>query len=123
MMGLHAAARFGPAERPPPVLALGKRALADNSAALVRMARREPRMAPAYAALTREAAARAVGAPRDLGEDQLDALLDRLGASRGLAERYSSLAAEAAAARTNADLLSVARRLYQWRGEMTRDRR
>ena len=123
MMGLHAAARFGPAERPPPVLALGKRALADNSAALVRMARREPRMAPAYAALTREAAARAVGAPRDLGEDQLDALLDRLGASRGLGERYSSLAAEAAAAKTNADLLSVARRLYQWRGEMTRDRR
>jgi len=123
MMGLHAAARFGPAERPPPVLALGKRALADNAAALVRMARREPRMAPAYAALTREAAARAVGAPRDLGEDQLDALLDRLGAARGLEDRYSSLAAEAAAAKTNAELMSVARRLFQWRGEMTRDRR
>ncbi len=123
MMGLHAAARFGPAERPPPVLALGKRALADNSAALVRMARREPRMAGAYAALNREAAARAVGAPRDLGEDQLDGLLDRLGAARGLQDRYSSLAAEAAAARTNAELMSVARRLYQWRGEMTRDRR
>lgn len=123
MMGLHGAARFGPAERPPPVLALGKRALADNSAALVRMAKREPRMAPAYAALTREAAARAVGAPRDLGEEQLDALLDRLGAARGLQDRYSSLAAEAAAARTNAELVSVARRLFQWRGEMTRDRR
>jgi hypothetical protein len=122
MMGLHAVARFGPAERPPPVLALGKRALADNSAALVRMARREPRMAPAYAALTREAAARAVGAPRDLGEDQLDALLDRLGAARGLEDRYSSLAAEAAAAKTNAELIDVARRLFQWRGEMTRDR-
>ena len=33
MMGLHAVARFGPSERPAPVLALGKRALADNSAA------------------------------------------------------------------------------------------
>ena len=123
MMGLHAAARFGPAERPPPVLALGKRALADNSAALVRMARREPRMAPAYAVLSREAAARAVGAPRDLGDDQMDALLDRLGAARGLEDRYSSLAADAAAAKTNAELINVARRLFHWRGEMTRDRR
>ncbi len=123
MMGLHAISRFGPAERPATVLALGKRALADNSAALVRMARREPRMAPAYAALTREIAARAVGAPRDLDEAQLDALLDRLGAAHGSESRFSALAAEAAAAKTNAELMSVARRLYQWRGEMTRDHR
>ena len=123
MMGLHAFARFGPAERPATVVALGKRALADNSAALVRMARREPRMAPAYAALTREIAARAVGAPRDLDEAQLDALLDRLGTAHGLEFRFSTLAAEAAAAKTNAELMSVARRLYQWRGEMTRDHR
>ena len=123
MMGLHAAIRFGPPERPPPVLALGKRALADNSAALVRMARREPRMAPAYAALTREAAAKAVGAPRDLDAGQLDALLDRLGAANGAADRFSALAAEAGAAKTNAELMSVAERLHHWRGEMTRDHR
>ena len=123
MMGLHAVARFGPAERPPPVLALGKRALADNSAALVRMARREPRMGSAYAALTRDIAARAVGAPRDLDEAQLDALLDRLGAAHGLEFRFSTLAAEAANARTNAELIGAAQRLYQWRGEMTRDHR
>ena len=123
MMGLHGAIRFGPPERPPPVLALGKRALADNSAALVRMARREPRMAPAYAGLTREAAARAVGAPRDLDAAQLDALLDRLGAANGATDRFSALAAEAGAAKTNAELMSVAERLHHWRGEMTRDRR
>jgi hypothetical protein len=123
MMGLHAVIRFGPPERPPPVLALGKRALADNSAALVRMAKREPRMAPAYAALTREAAARAVGAPRDLGAAQLDALLDRLGRTNGASFAFSALAAEAEGARTNTDLMEVARRLHRWRGEMTRDRR
>ena len=123
MMGLHAVIRFGPPDRPPPVLALGKRALADNSAALVRMAKREPRMAPAYAALTREAAARAVGAPRDLGPEQLDALLDRLGAANGASDRFSALAAEAGAAKTNAELMSVAERLHHWRGEMTRDHR
>ena len=123
MMGLHAVARFGPSERPAPVLALGKRALADNSAALVRMARREPRMGSAYAALTRDIAARAVGAPRDLDEAQLDALLDRLGAAHGLEFRFSTLASEAAKARTNAELIGAAQRLYQWRGEMTRDHR
>jgi hypothetical protein len=123
MMGLHALTRFGPVERPPPVLALGKRALADNSAALVRMARREPRMAPAYAALTREAAARAVGAPRDLDQVQLDALLDRLGAANRASAAFTALVREADAAKTNNDLMDVARRLHLWRGEMTRDRR
>ena len=123
MMGLHAAVRFGPPERPPPVLALGKRALADNSAALVRMAKREPRMAPAYAALTREAAAKAVGAPRDLGPEQLDALLDRLGAANHASFKFSALDAEARGAQSNADLMEVALRLHRWRGEMTRDRR
>lgn len=123
LMGLHAAARFGPAARPAPALALGKRALADNSAALVRMAKRERRMGEPYAALTREAAARAVGAPRDLSPEQLDALLDRLGAARGLGTPFSQLAAEARHVRTGAELVEAARKLFHWRGEMTRDRR
>lgn len=123
MMGLHAAFRFGPTAPSKPALALGKRALADNSAALVRMAKRESRMAAPYAALTREAAARAVGAPRDLSPDQLDALLDRLGVARGLEARFSALVAEAGEARNRADLMQAARRLFQWRGEMTRDGR
>jgi hypothetical protein len=123
LMGLHAWVRFGPAARPARTLALGKRALADNSAALVRMAKREPRMAEPYAALTRDAVARTVGAPRDLSPDQLEALLDRLGTARGIKTRFSSLAAEARAARTTADLMQAAQKLFQWRGEMRRDRR
>jgi hypothetical protein len=123
MMGLHAWVRFGPETRPTRALALGKRALADNSAALVRMAKREPRMAEPYAALTRDAVARMVGAPRDLSPDQLEALLDRLGAARGIKTTFSSLAAEARAARTTADLMQAAHKLFQWRGEMRRDRR
>lgn len=123
MMGLHAWARFGPQARPAPALALGKRALADNSAALVRMAKREPRMAEPYAALTRDAVARTVGAPRDLSPDQLEALLDRLGAARGVHASFSSLAAEARTARTTAELMQAAQKLFQWRGEMRRDRR
>ena len=123
MMGLHAVGRFGPPQRAQGGPALGKQALADNSAALVRMARREHRMAPGYAALVRDSVARAVGAPRDLDAAELDALLDRLAASRAGAERISELTAAAQSAGDDAALMAVARRLYQWRREMVRDGR
>jgi hypothetical protein len=123
LMGLHAAGRFGPPARPERALALGQRALADNSAALVRMAKREHRMAEGYAVLAREAAAKSVSAPRDLGSGQLDAVLDRLGASRGAHASFSELMVRARGARTNAELMAVARQLFQWKTEMTRDGR
>ena len=91
LMGLHAVARFGPALRPARAFALGKLALADNSAALIRQARRQHRMGRGYAALTRTPAARAVGAPRDLDDDQLDGLLDRLGQGQGATPAFSQL--------------------------------
>jgi hypothetical protein len=121
LVGLQAFARFGAPRASGRAVALGKRALADNTAGLVRMARREHRMAPRYALLVRAAVARAVGAPRDLDDAELDALLDRLGASAG-AGRYTPLAAEARAARTAADLMRVARKLHDWKLEMTRER-
>ena len=123
LMGLHAAGRFGPPQRSVRSLALGKQALADNSAGLIRMARREPRMAEGYAALARETVARAVGVPRDLSAGELDGMLDRLGGARGISTPFSALDAEAKAVKTNGDLMRLARRLYDWRLEMTRDRR
>src|SRR5690606_37342754 len=56
--GWQAAVRFGPARQTRRVVALGKRALADNTAAFVRMARREHHMGPPYALLIRGAVAR-----------------------------------------------------------------
>jgi hypothetical protein len=115
--------RFGavrPAER---AIALGKEALTDNSAQLIRLARREPRMAPRYAQLTRNAAARAVAAPRELTGEALTDFLDRLGAQRGAADSLSALAAEAERVTTRAGLAGLAARLYRWRLEMTRERR
>lgn len=122
LMGLHAVARFGPPARSERELALGPKALADNSAALVRMAKREPAMGAPYAALVREEAARAVGAPRDLDSGQLDALLDRLGQARG-AGSFSAMAAEASHAKTGGELIAAAKRLHDWKLEMTRERR
>jgi hypothetical protein len=103
-------------------LAFGKRALADNSAALIRLAKREHRMAGRYLSLTRNAVAKALGATRLSGE-ALDAFLDRLAEKNGLTHRLSSLNAQAASAKSRADVLRVARALHQWRLEMTHDPR
>jgi hypothetical protein len=123
LMGLHAAARFGAPLRATPAFAFGKKALADNSAALVRLVRREHRMGRGYAALTRALTAAAVGAPRDLDDDQLDALLDRRGRTEHASAAFTQLEREAREARDVAGLMLAARKLYHWRLEMTRERR
>lgn len=119
LAGMAAAVRFGPTRRARPPYAMGKEALVENTAGLIRMARREHRMADGYARLCRELAARAVGAPRQLDPDQLDAFLDRLSAQRG-AGAFTDLARAAREAGNLADLMAVARKLYDWRLEMTR---
>ncbi|MBC6981882.1 DUF4350 domain-containing protein [Caulobacter sp. 17J80-11] len=123
LVSLQAFARFGPVRVAGRSLALGKQALADNTAALIRMAGREHRMAAPYALLIRAAVVRAVGAPRNLSGDELDAFLDRLSKLGGASHGYTELAGEARAARTPADLMRVARKLHLWRLEMTRERR
>lgn len=117
LMGLHALARFGQPRARGRAFALGARALVDNSADLVRMARKEHELAPAYADLTRALVARAAG-----GHSAQEHWLDDLARRRGVAAP-SELAAEAETAKTRDDLLAVARKLYDWRGEMTRERR
>lgn len=116
LMGAHALARFGQPRRRGRAFALGARALVDNSADLVRMARKEHELAPAYAALTSGLVAQAAGTHQD--PDFLEHLAQRRGAASP-----AELAAAAQGAKTRDDLLAVARRLYQWRGEMTRERR
>ena len=117
LMGLHALARFGQPRARGRAFALGARALVDNSADLVRMARKEHELAPAYADLTQALVARAAG-----GHAAQAHWLDELARRRGVASP-AELAAEADTAKTRDDLLAVARKLYDWRGEMTRERR
>lgn len=120
--GFQAAIRFGPARETLRVIALGKRGLADNTAGLVRLARREHHMAAPYALLTRAAVARAIGAPRSLNEAALDAFLDRVSRTIGATETYSALAEQARAAKTPGDLMRVAAALHRWNQELTRAR-
>ena len=123
LMGLHALGRFGPVRRRERAFALGKRALVDNSAGLVRMARREAELAPAYAALTKALIARrAGGAARAASGEEADRWLADLARLRS-ADPPEMLTAQADRAASRDDLIAVGRRLYSWRLEMTRERR
>jgi len=122
LLAVQAAGRFGPPVEKGRAIALGKQGLADNSAALIRLARREHRMVERYALWTRGVAARAVGAPPTLGEAELETLLDRLSEKSGQPP-FTQLRREAAAANDLGSALAAARRLYAWRLEMTRERR
>lgn len=127
LMGLHAAARFRAVRRGERALALGKDALIDNSAGLIRMAKREPAMAPRYAELQRAAAIRALGGLRARGSrlegQALTDFLDRQGERFGAADSASRLDEDTRTVRSLGDLMKVAVRWHQWRLEMTRERR
>ena len=122
LAGFQAAVRFGPARAHSRVIALGKRGLADNTAGLIRLARREHHMATPYALIVRGMVARAIGAPRGLSDTALDDFLDRVSRVSGAQDTYSALAERAAAARTPGDLIQVAGALYRWNQELTRAR-
>ena len=122
LLAMQAMGRFGPPIEKPRAIALGKRGLADNTAALIRLARREHAMVERYALWVRAEAARAVGAPHALSDDDLEALLDRLSVQARLTP-FTKLRAEAAATKDIGAALDAARKLYSWRLEMTRERR
>lgn len=122
LVGWQAAIRFAPHRHARRAVALGKKALADNTAALVRLARRERSMATPYADLVRSQAAKAVAAPPNLPPEALTALLDRLAARQGVETPYARLAEDAADAKTASDLMTVVRALNRWKSEMTRGR-
>ena len=65
---------------------------------------------------------RAIGAPRGLEDDALNAFLDRVGRTVGAHDAYSALAEQARTAKTPGDLIKVAAALYRWNQEMTRGR-
>ncbi|HET9160256.1 MAG TPA: hypothetical protein VFN88_06565 [Caulobacteraceae bacterium] len=121
LMGLQAAVRFGAERRAERAIGLGKQALADNQAGLIRMAKREPRMAEPYLKLIRDRTARIVGAGSVSDEGKLEALLDRLGARR-TDVKISELSQEARNVADPAALVRLARRLHQWKLEISRER-
>jgi hypothetical protein len=121
LLGWAATIRFGPPKTEERAIALGKQALADNSAGLVTMARREARMAPGFLALVRRRLAREIGAPRTLTEAQTSDMFDRLGPDPETGRVFSQMEAELKEpAASREDLLAKARALYRWRKEIIR---
>ena len=116
LMGARALARFGAPMRQGRQIALGGAALVDNSAGLIRLARKEPEMAPDYLLGLIAEIGRDVGANPTLDP----AWLERLARRRGLSEP-AELADEAARARTRDHLMAFAARAHGWRREMTGD--
>jgi hypothetical protein len=119
LLAWRAVARSGPQAPPRRAIALGKRALAENSAALIRLARREHKMGGGYAMMTGAGLLELFGLGRSEG-DEIIAVLDRVGAAQGVEARFSDLAKEAAAAQTGAQVLNAARKLHSWKEEMLR---
>jgi hypothetical protein len=121
LLGWAATIRFGPPLVEARAIALGKQALADNSAGLVAMARREARMAPGFLALVRRRLAREIGAPRTLTEAQVSDMFDRLGPDAETGRVFSQMEAELKEPATSRDdLLTKTRALYRWRKEIIR---
>ena len=118
LAGLHGAFRFGQPRREERAIAFGKAALVENSAGLIRLAKRETRLGGAYAEVVRQDAARLAAAPPALQGEALDAYLDRL--SRGDDPPFSALATRLAAARDKAELVAAARALFSWKKDIIR---
>jgi hypothetical protein len=118
LAGLHGAFRFGQPRREERAITFGKAALVENSAGLIRFARRETRLGGAYADLVRQDAARLAAAPPALTGKALDAYLDRL--TRGDRPPFSALASRLAAARDRHELVAAARALFSWKKDIIR---
>lgn len=117
LAGFHGAVRFGQARREERTIALGKAALVDNSAGLIRLARREVHMSTAYAEFVQQESARAVGAPPGLSGEALDDYLDRLTRS---GPTFSELAAALVKTRDRQAMAAAARALFQWKKDIIR---
>lgn len=122
LIGLHAISSFGTPPPPPPAYALGKQALAGNTADLIRVMGREPAMTQRYTTVTRNLVLKALGARRDLSPEQTNALFGGLERRLPAGARFAEIAAESTQTTTRAHMLKVAQRLYHWRRGIMHER-
>ena len=111
--------RFGPPLPEDRALSFGKKALAESSAGLISMARREGQMAPGYAQVIKRNLTKRLGLPPQTKDDAFAQTADRLSEQNGLSSTWSeqSQGLAAPAAGRN-ELRDKARALWRWRQEM-----
>jgi len=121
LIAWQAFSRFGDPIRTRSDTALGKTILVSNAARLIRIGRREHKMARGYIDLTRRRAAKAL----KLGgrsRDDIDAALHDRSQSKGTTTLWPDLVLRANQADTPGTVLHAARALYEWKQEITDDR-
>ncbi|MEM8616209.1 MAG: hypothetical protein AAGF20_04665, partial [Pseudomonadota bacterium] len=119
LLGWSAFVRLAPPVREARAIAFGKQGLAESSAGLIAMARREGQMAERYAITIRRAAIRRLGLPTSLKEEELARTLDTLSQQRALTRDWSSASTPLKIpAKSREDLTQKARQLWAWRKEM-----
>lgn len=118
LAGYHGLNRFGPARPEERAIVFGKAGLVENSAGLIRLAKREMRLGGAYVDVVRQEAARITAAPRSLQGNALDRYLDRFSAPG--APTFGDLAVRVMLARDRSDMVAAARALSRWKEELTR---
>ena len=122
MLALKSSARFGPAHAEAATHEFGKAALADNSAALMRMAGREAEFAPRYAEVIKRLIGRAIGAPRFLSARDLDQFIERVVAAKAEKTSFSALVQKSQSVSNREDLVSVAHQLFKVKKEISSER-
>ena len=111
--------RFGPPLPEQRVLAFGKKALAESSAGLISMARREGQMALPYRQMTERNLARQFGLPPQSESDAFARTADRLAEQKNLPKTWSEQSqALAHPASGRNDIRDKALALWRWRQEM-----
>ncbi|MEM9572627.1 MAG: hypothetical protein AAF996_14265 [Pseudomonadota bacterium] len=111
--------RFGPPLPETRVMAFGKKALAESSAGLVSMARREGQMATPYLQVTERNLARQLGLPPQAQSDAFARTADRLAKQKHLPATWSEQSESLnRPALGRGDLRDKALALWRWRQEM-----
>lgn len=119
LVGWAAFVRFGPPEREQDIPTFGKKALAESSAGLVSMARREGQMAPNYAHVIQRDLRKRLGVPAQTKDEVFAETLDRLAEQKHLDTSWREQSAQMAApASGRSELKDKALILWRWRQEM-----
>lgn len=119
LIGWRAAIRLGPAMRETRALAFGKKALAESSAGLVSMARREGQMAQPYRRVIQRSLARHLGLPANLDDAAFTQTADRIAAQTGAMPSWSAQSQELERPAAGRDeLRDQALALWRWQEEI-----
>ena len=120
LIGWSAFIRFGPPTRETRAIIFDKKALAESSAGLISMARREGQMAPNYAQTVERDLSKQLGLPASTTDTEIARTADRIAKQKGLASNWTDQKRqlEHAASGRN-DLRDKALALWRWRKEMS----